>query len=233
MIRLLAAAAAAFLFASPSIASIARSVSFDEKVGASDAIVLGRVVASESRWDAERRWILTYSTFEVERALKGTPAPRLTLVTPGGTADGIRQETIGSPVLNPGDERVIFVRGTSAGPTVAFLDQGVYAVERDARGRKIVRAAAPSVVTIDAVTGKAATAEPSGALSIDEFETRVQASIRRDGAPARMAAARPAEKAGWRDELTAFARDQWKVLLLAGVGILLALIPLLLRLRSS
>ncbi|MGH9456415.1 MAG: hypothetical protein ACRD2J_02095 [Thermoanaerobaculia bacterium] len=224
--------AAALAAAVPAYASIARAVPFEEKVQASDAIVLGRVVATESRWDPQKRWILTYSTLEVDRALKGTPAPRLTLVTPGGSVDGIRQETVGVPSLREGDERIVFVRTSTLGPTVAFMDQGVYEVRRDDRGRTLIAAAPAAAVAVDTVTGEAVAADREP-IPLDAFETRVRRAMDREAIPSRMAAAPAAKETDWRADLASFAREHWKILTLAGFGILLALVPLIVKWRAG
>src|SRR5688500_16731347 len=90
-------------------ATIVRAVQFDEKVENAPAIILGTCVAQRSEWDAARNWILTYSTFRIEKTLKGMPAQEITIVTPGGTVDGITQEIIGVPRFREGDEHALFV----------------------------------------------------------------------------------------------------------------------------
>src|SRR6476620_5926017 len=75
-------------------ATVAQAASFDEKVENAESIVLGRCVKTESRMDPSGRWIVTYSTFKVDQALKGQPASEVTVVTPGGEVNGIHQDTI-------------------------------------------------------------------------------------------------------------------------------------------
>lgn len=167
------------LAALPAHGTIARAVSFEEKVDAADAIVLGRIVATESAWDPSHRWIVTRSTLQVETALKGTPAPQLTLVTPGGSIDGVRQETVGVPSFAPGDEHVVFVRSTNAGPTVAFFDQGLFDVTRDARGTVLVQPASSELLLVDPSGAKWATAaEASGPETLDAFKRRIDEAVR-------------------------------------------------------
>ena len=91
-------------------AAIAASATFDEKVDNSAAIIMGRCIKTESRFDPTGRWILTYSTFDVEKSIKGATGSQVTLVTPGGEVNGVRQETIGVPAFQPGDENVLFLK---------------------------------------------------------------------------------------------------------------------------
>jgi hypothetical protein len=69
-------------------ATIAQAMKFDDKVENAEAIIVGTCVAQRSQWDPARNWILTYSTFRIEKTLKGVPAQEITIVTPGGTVDG-------------------------------------------------------------------------------------------------------------------------------------------------
>lgn len=157
-------------------ATLSQAMTFDQKVENAQSIVLGKVVRSESRWDEGRRWILTYTTFRIERSMKGLPSQEVTLVTPGGSVDGIRQETIGVPRFEIGDEHVIFVRHSQAGPTVLYFDQGAYEVAT-VRGERIVKPVVSSNVLIDTQRGMAVS--PEGPTTLREFESRVRESLRR------------------------------------------------------
>jgi hypothetical protein len=147
---------------------------FEDKVGNAAAIVLGKVVAQESRWDAGHKRILTYSTFQVEKTLKGEQAAQRTIVTPGGVVGTIAQEYVGVPQFQIGDEHVVFVRETSVGPTVLYFDQGAYRVARAERGERIVHPLVSSAVLVDTQRGIAAA--PEAPRSLREFETRVRTS---------------------------------------------------------
>jgi len=148
---------------------------FDAKVENAASIVVGKVVSQRSEWDAGRKWILTYSTIQVEKTLKGTPAQQVTIVTPGGTVGNIAQDVIGVPKFREGDEHVVFVRNSQAGPTVLYLEQGAYSVEKNDRGERMVRPLVSSAVLVDTQRGKAV--EPEGIRPLRDFETGVRKSI--------------------------------------------------------
>src|SRR5438874_1440502 len=93
-------------------AAVASAASFDQKVDNAAAIILGRCVRTESRWDADHRWILTYSTFTVEKSMKGGDVREITLVTPGGSVGPVHQSTVGVPEFQQGDEHVLFIKDT-------------------------------------------------------------------------------------------------------------------------
>ena len=176
-IALAAAVAAVVLLPRSSEATISRSISFEEKVDGAAAVVLAKVVKNESRWDPSKRWILTYTTLKVDRALKGQPMQNsdLTVVTPGGEVDGIRQETIGAPAFEPGEEQVVFVANSKLGPTVAFMEQGAYDVQTDARGEKMIIPTASDSVVMDQQRGMAAPGEAP--RSLNQFERAVKQRI--------------------------------------------------------
>lgn len=158
-------------------ATLLEAKSFDEKVEQAASIVVGRCVSKESRWDDAHRWILTYNKFEVEKSLKGFPAREVTIVTPGGEVDNVQQDAVGVPKFNVGEEHVLFVRNTQAGPTVLYFEQGAYRVVRDGRGDRTVIPAVSSAVLIDTQAGKAVSPEEPRALR--EFEGRVRETVKR------------------------------------------------------
>src|SRR5256885_6600779 len=101
-------------------ASLARAATFDDKVENAAAIVLGKCTTQHAAWDSSHRWILTYSTFRIEKSMKGPQQPEVTVITPGGSVDGIHQETIGMPAFREGADNVLFIKNTASGPTVLY-----------------------------------------------------------------------------------------------------------------
>src|SRR5438105_11569257 len=150
----LAALALSVVLATPSAhAAIAVAASFDQKVDNAAAIILGKCVRTESKLDPSGRWILTYSTFAVEKSFKGGAAGEVTLVTPGGSVDGVHQSTIGVPAFRQGDEHVVFVKNTRLGPTVLYFDQGTYDVTSDGHGERVIAPVPTNVVVVDTQRG--------------------------------------------------------------------------------
>lgn len=176
--RLLALAVAAVLVGSaPSAhATLAAAATFDEKVENASSIVLGKCIKTESRQDPTGRWILTYSTFTIEKTIKGNPATEITIVTPGGQVGTTRQDTIGIPQFRTGDEQVLFVKDSRVGPTVLYFDQGAYDDAVDDRGEKIVAPIQSTLVKIDTQRGFAVPAELPRRLK--DFQDDVAVSVR-------------------------------------------------------
>jgi hypothetical protein len=166
----------AITMAVPLEATIARSVPFDEKVEKAASIIVGKVTRTRSEWDPSHRWILTYSTFQVEETIKGPQVNETTLITPGGTVGSIHQESIGVPAFREGDEHVIFVRGTPNGPTVLDFDQGAYDIEQDGSER-VVRPVNSDLVRMDTQSGTVVA--PEQPRTLREFRDAVRESERR------------------------------------------------------
>ena len=220
----------ALLNASSGLASVARAIPFDEKVDQADSIVLGRVLSTQSGYDPTHRWIVTTATFQIEKSIKGNTAGTTQIVVPGGTVDGIHQETVGVPSFNAGDERVLFVKRGKLGPSVLYFNQGDYAVEKDAQGRRSVKPNVADLILVDSQTGKIAPDE--SVRSLDNFEREVSAAAQRVQArrlnQAALSRASNAPR-NWRRDLGDFLSENRFVLLILAAGALIALIPLLKR----
>jgi hypothetical protein len=157
-------------------AAIARAVPFEEKVELADAIVRGRVVRSHSAFDESGRWIVTHTTFRVEKTYKGSAPVEVTVVTPGGSVGSLHQETVGVPSFGAGEERVLFVRSSRIGATVLFQEQGAYRVLRNG-SEAMVAPATSELVLVDPQSGRASAREP--VRSLGAFENEVNRSLAR------------------------------------------------------
>jgi hypothetical protein len=170
-------AGAALCFPHRAEATLTQTVTFDDKVDKAAAIVAGRVVKKESKFDPSRRWIVTYTTFKVDKTMKGGAGNEVTIVTPGGRVGEIYQDTIGVPEFKEGGEHVLFVKNTDAGPTVLYFDQGAYDVMKDERGQRIVAPVASDAVRVDTQRGVAIPEET--ARTLQQFESEIRTSERR------------------------------------------------------
>jgi len=165
------------LLAVPAVrASVAAAASFDQKVDKAASIIVGKCLHQESRFDPTGRWILTYSTFQVEKTLKGNPAPEVTIVTPGGQVGDLQQSSIGIPAFKPGDENVIFVKDSGAGQTVLYFEQGAYEVKNDSSGQRVVAPVSSDLIKVDTQRGVVVPSEKP--LRIQDFEQHVNDTVR-------------------------------------------------------
>lgn len=159
-------------FALSAEATVARAVSFDEKVESAETIVVGRCIRKHSALDSTGRWIVTYTTFQVAKTLKGNASGEITVVTPGGELNGLHQETIGVPRFSEGEQNVLFIRNDRIGPTVLYLDQGAYSVTDDG-GKQFVAPVQSDLVLIDTQTGRARSTADEGVRSLADFEREI------------------------------------------------------------
>ena len=218
--RIWALALSAVLACAPAVhATLATAASFDDKVDKAASIILGKCVRQESRFDPSGRWILTYSTFQVEKSMKGAALPEITIVTPGGSVGSLHQSSIAIPAFQTGAENVIFVKNSNVGPTVLYFDQGAYNVKTDASGQRLVAPVPSDLVKIDPQRG-VAVAPDTTPQPLPTFEQRVNDTLkdlRNEKTRMNMLAA---EK--MRDEASLWSvakENRWTILLaLAGIA---------------
>jgi len=200
-------------------AAVAQAASFDEKVDNAAAIILGKCVRTEAKFDPTGRWIVTYATFNVEETMKGNAAGQVTIVTPGGSVNGIHQETIGIPVFREGDEHLIFLRNTRLGPTPLYFDQGTYNVAAGDHGEKMIVPMPSNVLHID--TQRAMAVAPNDEpRSLDSFKRAVSDSMK--GTSQRMQMSAMNAKAKPQTSIWTTLADNKLLVALALIGIAIA-----------
>jgi hypothetical protein len=200
-------------------AAIAQAATFDEKVDNAAAIFLGKCVKTEAKFDPTGRWIVTYATFDVEDTMKGNAAGQLTVVTPGGSVNGIHQETMGVPAFHEGDEHVLFVKNTRLGPTPLYFDQGTYNVAAGDHGEKIIVPMPSNVMHID--TQRAMAVAPNDEpRSLSSFKQAVSESMK--GTPRRVQMSAMQTKAKPEKSIWTTLVENKLLVALAIVGLVLA-----------
>jgi hypothetical protein len=215
--RIALAFAAALALAPVAVnATISRAVNFDEKVENAASIVVGRCVQQHAQWDAQHKLILTYTTFRVEKMLKGMPAQEVTIVTPGGIVGTIAQDVVGVPRFHEGDDHVIFVRNTNSGPTVAYFEQGAYQVVTEGNER-MVKPLVSSEVLMDTQRGVAVA--PEAPRTLRQLENDIRDTIRRHDANRMALIEKQKQKPA---SLTAVLRRNWALVGIAILGVALA-----------
>lgn len=180
--RLSAAAAtfAAALAAGPAAALVLLPADLATLAREADAIAHGRVVHVEPRRVLGRRAVERVVIFAVERAVKGEPGGRLSVVVPGGELPPYRTVLIGAPELVEGDEAVLFVAGAgTARPHVVGLSQGVFRVVSDpSSGRRVVIPPAVGGAPAWGASQAIMRGDPRRRAEVlDEFLARVEATL--------------------------------------------------------
>lgn len=173
----LALVVTAFVLEASVSAMVVMPAEFSEMVSASQTIVHGRVVDVRSYETAGRRTIESLVTVQVVEALKGQgplgPAEAGRYVyfrLPGGQVGRYRRVMVGAPHCEPGDELVLFLKGSAPAVPMPFgLTQGIYRVSRDAAGQATV------MPTVNVSSGRVVRGDPSRRpLELTAFTTLVR-----------------------------------------------------------
>jgi hypothetical protein len=114
---------------------------FDQLVNQAQVIFRGTVTKISSEWIGEgaERHIVSYITFKVKDALKGSPGETYTMRTFGGTVDGETMTIGDGPTFEVGDEDFLFVEnnGSQVVPLVGIM-YGRFHVRKGDSGREMV-----------------------------------------------------------------------------------------------
>lgn len=117
-------------------------------VGRSDAIFIGKVVATQSFWSSDQRHIFTETTLTVDELIQGwLPERHVIIQTEGGRVDGMSMRVTGSPALQLGDHVLLFTDQRRGYRRVSGMMQGLYYVEKDITSglRVVQRSTSPGV----------------------------------------------------------------------------------------
>jgi hypothetical protein len=154
---------------------------FDQLVNDAEFIFQGNVTDVRSQWIGEggQRQIVTYVTFKVEDAVKGSPGTSYTIRMLGGTVGDITMAISDAPQFKIGDRDILFVEnnGTQFIPLVGIM-HGRFHVERDQSGQEVVTINEGEPVKNVARFGKEETVSPAGAnLTAAAFKAAIQAKL--------------------------------------------------------
>jgi hypothetical protein len=153
---------------------------FDELVAEAEIIFQGDVTDVKSQWVGEgaQRHIVSYVTFKVDEALKGSPGQNYTIRMLGGTVDGETMGISDAPKFKVGDKDILFVQnnGSQFIPLVGIM-HGRFHVKRDQMGQEIVTNNEEEPVKNVARLGRTEEMTPSAAegnLSAAAFKAAVR-----------------------------------------------------------
>lgn len=132
---------AAVVCAAPALATILAPVSLSELAADAVTVAYGRVARVEVT-DNERG-VETLVTLAGVAVMKGDETSAVTFGIPGGRVGRYTTVMVGAPVLQPGDEIVVFLSGGPVARLVGF-SQGLVRVVRSAPGATPMVLAPPS-----------------------------------------------------------------------------------------
>lgn len=151
-------AVCAFLIPGAAQATTVIPPNFDELVGEAEVIFQGTCTEVKSQWVGEggQRHIVTYVTFQVEDALKGTPGASYTMRMLGGTVDGETMEISDAPKFKVGEREILFVEhnGTQFIPLVGIMHGRFHVARGRTNGSDVVLKNNGQAVTNLAQLGK-------------------------------------------------------------------------------
>ena len=126
--------------APPARATVLKELGLAELTRLADRVVVAKVEARRSRWEAGR--IVTDVVLMVEDSAKGDarPGDRVVVTTLGGSVNGIGMRVIGEAAFVQGETALVFMQGGKAGMQVVGMAQGRLPVSLDAAGVRTVRA---------------------------------------------------------------------------------------------
>ena len=170
------------LAARPAGASMVMAMDLGELTQSAERIVVGEVMSVHSAWDKKHERILTTVELRVAEAWKGqTPGDgHMTIVQPGGVADGIEMRVHGMPSFVVGERAVLFLRGGTAQPmSVVGMGQGKRGLRFDSAHKRWMvdggdRSAA---VNID-LQGRTHSVGPEAPLPLDELRRRIGTMVK-------------------------------------------------------
>lgn len=163
--------------------------SFDELVSSADVVVRGVVTDVHcTTFDTPQgEAIQTVVTLRVERTLKGSAGPEVTVKLLGGKVGARTLTILGMPTFRVGERQIVFLsnNGRAICPLVA-AGHGRYHVQHDPESRRDVvlrdnrsPLASTSEVADPIEEHSGAAARSQVPLTVDDFEGRIVESVRR------------------------------------------------------
>ncbi len=127
---------AAALFALPGLAAVLQQMSLEQMTAASTEIVQGTVTGSYVAMSGNT--IFTHYAVQVSERLKGPNNPTTDVAIPGGSLKGLRQSFPGLPVLQTGQQYMLFLWQGAKGPNQPVgMNQGILQVGAGEDGQMV------------------------------------------------------------------------------------------------
>lgn len=154
---------------------------FEQLVSQAQVIFQGEVTGVKSEWAGEggQRHIVSYVSFKVSDALKGSVGSSYTIRMLGGTVDGESMGVADAPTFKVGDRDILFVEnnGSQFVPLVGIM-HGRFHMRTDNTGREIVTNNEGQAIKNVAGLGRgAATSGNEADLTADDFKAAVRQQL--------------------------------------------------------
>ena len=169
-----------FMLAAPILlATTVVPMDIERLTSLSTHIVEARAGQSVSQWNPEHTLILTYTTFEVQRTLKGQTPKTILVRQLGGSIAGVSQKVAGVRPWRQGEDAVLFLQPSSIADgalVVTGLMQGDFLMRHTAQGETFVSNGMPEASALHAATGEVTTYRGTK-LRLEDLESRIHMAV--------------------------------------------------------
>ena len=156
-------------------ATTVKRLSLEQLVRGSQRIILGRCVSQETYWNKTRTRILTATRFAVTEDLKGDSRGVATVVTVGGTRDGLTQVVSGTPKFRENEEVLLFLEAGKGSYWILMgLSQGMFRIATDRRGMKVAYHASSGLHLVSASAETSAQTPIPTRVELDRLLSRIR-----------------------------------------------------------
>ena len=165
----------------PANAATVEAMTLEEMAQRADFIFVGRAVDSRADWNVQRTRIYTYTTFQVERFIKGgSGEEQVTLRLWGGQLGPILSIVPGTPQFAPGEEVLLFCVGSGARiPTLLGLALGKFTLTRDDAGETMLKRDISGLVLANYRTNSQPAGTPPTRYRLSDVEARIDRALGR------------------------------------------------------
>jgi hypothetical protein len=131
--------ALALLSSSPLLASSIVELNIPQLTKSSDKVVTGKVIDQQTRWDDSGKYLITYSTVQIEDVVRGEAKQKetVTVEQAGGTLDDTTQLVHGMVMLRMNQKLLLFLEKNVNSPVhkVTGFSQGIFQIRRNSSGQ--------------------------------------------------------------------------------------------------
>ena len=169
----------------PANAATVEAMTLEEMAQRADFIFVGRAVDSRADWNVQRTRIYTYTTFQVERFIKGgtgggSGEKQVTLRLWGGELGPMRSIVPGTPQFAPGEEVLLFCVGSGARiPTLLGLALGKFTLTRDDAGETMLKRDISGLVLANYRTNSQPAGTPPTRYRLSDVEALIDRALGR------------------------------------------------------
>ena len=170
------------VFVSGVEATTVKRLSLEQMVRGAHRIMLGRRVSQETYWNKARTRIYTATQFAVTEDLKGDFRETATVVTVGGTIDGMTLVVSGTPRFREREEVLLFLEAGKSGNWILMgLSQGTFRITADRRGVRTARHASSGLHLIPAPDQSAPRTPIPSQVELDRLLSRIRQLLGNSG----------------------------------------------------